>query len=41
MNPPSANPTYYLTSSLATTFPFNVLFGIPVYYSIAQAVHGG
>lgn len=41
MNLPSANPTYYLTSSLAITFPFNVLFGIPIYYSIAHAVHGG
>ena len=41
MNLPTANPTYYLTSSLAITFPFNVLFGIPIYYSIALAVHGG
>lgn len=32
---PDANPTYYLTASLAITFPFNVLAGIPLYYQIA------
>lgn len=35
---PDANPTYSLTASLAITFPFNILFGIPLYYRIAQAV---
>ena len=32
---PDANPTLYLTSALAITFPFNVLAGIPIYYAIA------
>ena len=40
INLPTANPTYYLTSSLAITFPFNVTLGIPVYYEIARLVHG-
>jgi hypothetical protein len=35
---PEANPTYYLTASLAMTFPFNILFGIPIYFAIAQAI---
>lgn len=37
---PEANPTYYLTSSLAITFPFNILFGIPIYFQLAQWLHG-
>jgi uncharacterized protein len=37
---PEANPTYYLTSALAITFPFNLLGGIPLYYRIAQLAHG-
>jgi uncharacterized protein len=32
---PEANPGYYLTSSLAVTFPFNLTVGIPLYYAIA------
>ena len=32
---PSANPTFYLTASLAITFPFNVIIGIPLYYEMA------
>lgn len=35
---PEANPTYSLTAALAITFPFNILAGIPIYYSIAQAI---
>jgi hypothetical protein len=35
---PEANPTYSLTAALAVTFPFNILAGIPIYYSIAQAI---
>ena len=27
---PEANPSYYLTASLAITFPFNLTVGIPV-----------
>jgi hypothetical protein len=37
---PEANPTYYLTSSLAITFPFNILIGIPVYFQISRWLHG-
>jgi hypothetical protein len=40
MNLPTANPTYYLTASLAITFPFNVLFGIPAYYALARFLKG-
>lgn len=29
---PNANPGYYLTASLAITFPFNLSFGIPLYH---------
>lgn len=33
---PEANPTYSLTASLAITFPFNVIVGIPLYYEMAK-----
>ena len=33
---PEANPSYYLTLSLGVTFPFNVVIGIPLYFSAAQ-----
>jgi len=33
---PEANPTLYLTSSLAITFPFNIALGIPVYFAFAR-----
>ena len=36
---PEANPTYYLTASLAITFPFNVTFGLPLYLTIAQNLY--
>lgn len=36
---PEANPTFYLTASLAITFPFNILAGIPIYYEIARLLH--
>ena len=35
---PEANPTYSLTAALAITFPFNILAGIPIYFSVAQAL---
>jgi uncharacterized protein len=40
MTLPDANPTFYLTSALAITFPFNLLFGIPLYYRLALAFAG-
>jgi hypothetical protein len=36
---PEANPTLSLTASLGITFPFNVLVGIPLYYTLAQQTH--
>jgi hypothetical protein len=33
---PEANPTLYLTASLGITFPFNILFGIPLYVGLAE-----
>lgn len=36
MTLPEANPTYYLTASLAVTFPFNLVAGIPLYYEFAK-----
>lgn len=37
---PEANPTLYLTSSLAITFPFNITVGIPIYLAMARAIYG-
>jgi len=37
---PQANPSIYLTSSLAITFPFNLIIGLPVYYAFATFWHG-
>lgn len=36
MSLPDANPTFYLTSSLAITFPFNIALGIPIYFAMAR-----
>lgn len=33
---PEANPSIYLTLTLGVTFPFNVIFGIPLYFSFAN-----
>ena len=37
---PEANPSIYLPMSLAITFPFNVLVGIPLYFATAQWMAG-
>jgi hypothetical protein len=37
---PDANPSYYLTSALAITFPFNIIFGIPLYFEISKFFTG-
>jgi hypothetical protein len=37
---PQANPAYYLTASLAITFPFNLALGIPLFYAIAKRFFG-
>ncbi len=39
MSLPDANPTLYLTSSLAITFPFNITLGIPIYLEIARKLY--
>ncbi len=36
---PEANPTFYLTASLAITFPFNITLGIPIYLEIARRLY--
>ena len=37
---PHANLAIPLICTLGVTFPFNVLFGIPLYHSLARSVHG-
>lgn len=37
---PTANPGITLTASLGTTFPFNLILGIPIYLFIAQSIEG-
>ncbi|WP_029461982.1 sodium-dependent bicarbonate transport family permease [Serpentinimonas barnesii] len=37
---PQANPGIYLTASLGITLPFNLLLGLPLYYSYATWLHG-
>ncbi|MEI6194534.1 MAG: sodium-dependent bicarbonate transport family permease [Verrucomicrobiota bacterium] len=39
MSLPDANPTLYLTSALAITFPFNITLGIPLYLEIARKLY--
>ena len=36
---PEANPTYYLTASLAVTFPFNLTLGLPLFFAAAEWLH--
>ncbi len=38
---PEANPGRYLTASLAVTFPFNLVVGIPLFARVAQTLAGG
>ncbi len=38
---PEANPSTYLPMSLALTFPFNLLIGIPIYHQAAQWLLAG
>ncbi len=35
---PQAKIAIYLPMSLAITFPFNIIVGIPLYFSVAQAL---
>jgi uncharacterized protein len=36
MTLPEANPTIYLTASLAVTFPFNLVVGIPLFFKLSE-----
>ena len=36
---PEANPTYSLTAALAITFPFNITFGVPLFFQISKHLH--
>lgn len=36
---PRANPSYYLTASLALTFPFNLTIGIPLFHQIVELIY--
>lgn len=38
---PEANPGYYVTASLAVTFPFNLSLGLPLYFAVAKLAFGG
>ncbi|MCX8076686.1 MAG: sodium-dependent bicarbonate transport family permease [Aquificaceae bacterium] len=37
---PEANPSLYVTMSLAITFPFNISVGIPLYYYVVNTLWG-
>jgi hypothetical protein len=37
---PDANPAIYLTAALGITFPFNLVAGIPLFFSMANAMGG-
>ena len=36
---PEANPTFYITAALGITFPFNIVFGIYLYYQMTEFVY--
>lgn len=37
---PEASPGVYLTAALGITFPFNLIFGIPIMFAVGQLVEG-
>jgi hypothetical protein len=37
---PQAKASLYITTSLAVTFPFNVIAGIPLYFQLAMLLQG-
>jgi hypothetical protein len=37
---PEANPSLYLTCALGITFPFNIIFGLPLYQAMAAWLQG-
>jgi hypothetical protein len=36
---PEANPTYYVTTALGITFPFNIAFGLGIYLKMSEIAH--
>jgi len=36
MTVPEANPSLYISTALGLTFPFNIIFGIPIYMGLVQ-----
>ena len=38
MTVPEARPSYYISTTLGLTFPFNIIFGIPVYMSLVNTM---
>tara|TARA_Y100001968_G_C19409630_1_gene745566 strand:- start:804 stop:1799 length:996 start_codon:yes stop_codon:yes gene_type:complete len=36
MTVPEANPNFYISTALGLTFPFNIIFGIPLYMSLVN-----
>jgi len=38
MTVPEANPSYYISTALGVTFPFNIIVGIPLYMALLQRV---
>ena len=38
MTVPQANPSFYISTALGVTFPFNVVVGIPAYMAMARYV---
>lgn len=38
---PEANPSIYVPMSLAVTFPFNIIIGLPLYYYFVNLIVGG
>jgi len=38
---PQANPSFYLTASLAITFPFNLTVGVPLYHALSEWIYRG
>ena len=37
MNVPEANPSFYVSTALGLTFPFNIIVGIPAYMALVQS----
>jgi hypothetical protein len=37
---PEANPSLYFSMSLAMTFPFNIVIGIPLYHGVVEHFWG-